>query len=157
MTARIISVALVIALAMSACDRDTASRSIETMSAGNAVRHHDSSKIALGQRVYAEHCAACHGEQGQGAENWRKKDADGFYPPPPLNGTGHEWHHSKMALKEIIKSGSPAGQGKMPAWGGKLSDEDIDAVIDWFQSQWPDQVYGEWFAMEQRSFGHERP
>ena len=41
----------------------------------------------------------------------------------------------------------------MPAWGGKLSDQDIDAVIAWFQSLWPDAVYGEWFAMEQRSFG----
>ncbi len=148
--------ALVMCLAMlvvTGCDRDSATRSIETMSAGNAVRHHDPGKVARGQRVYQEHCAVCHGDKGQGAFTWRQRDADGFYPPPPLNGSGHAWHHSTAALREVIKNGGPAGRGKMPAWSDKLSDEDIDAVIEWFQSQWPDQVYGEWYAMEQRSFG----
>lgn len=135
------------------CDHDSSSRSIETMSTANVVRHHDPAKIARGQQVYREHCASCHGDKGQGAPNWRQRDVDGLYPPPPLNGSGHEWHHSTAALREIIKHGSPAGQGKMPAWNGKLSDQDVDAAIEWFQSQWPDAVYGEWFAMEQHYFG----
>lgn len=139
--------------AMAGCDRDSSSHSIETMSTANVVRHHDPVIIARGQQVYQEHCASCHGENAQGAANWRQRDSDGFYPPPPLNGTGHEWHHSTAALREMINNGSPIGQGKMPAWNGKLSENDIDAVIAWFQSLWPDAVYGEWFAMEQRSFG----
>ena len=140
------------------CDEGSSSHgigthSIETMSTADVVRHHDPEKVARGRQVYQERCAACHGDKAQGASSWRRRDADGFYPPPPLNGTGHAWHHSRTALQEMIRDGSPAGQGKMPAWNGKLSDQDVDAVIEWFQSLWPDPVYGEWFAMEQRSFG----
>lgn len=139
---------------LAGCDTNSSSsRSIETMSSVNAVRHNDPTKIARGQQVYLQYCASCHGDKAQGAPNWRQKGTDGLFPPPPLNGFGHAWRHSTAALREMIKDGSPPGQGKMPAWGGKLSDQDIDAVIAWFQSLWPDAVYGEWFAMEQRSFG----
>lgn len=128
-------------------------KSLETLSGSNVIRHHDPQKVAVGAQVFRQHCAVCHGDHGQGAPNWRQKDADGLYPPPPLNGSGHEWHHSTAALRGIIKNGSPPGKGRMPAWNGTLSDAEIDAVIEWFQSQWPDQVYAAWIDMEQRSFG----
>jgi mono/diheme cytochrome c family protein len=137
----------------SGCDSSSSSQSIETMSSGNAVRHSDPATVAHGQQVYRQNCASCHGDKAQGAPNWRQLGADGFYPAPPLNGTGHEWHHSTAALRDVIKHGSAMGQGNMPAYGDKLSDQDVDAVIEWFQSLWPDAVYGEWYAMEQRSFG----
>lgn len=130
-----------------------AQKSIETMSSGNAPRHNDPAKVARGQQIYQTHCAACHGDHAQGAPNWRQRDPDGFYPAPPLNGSGHEWHHSLAALKEIIDNGSTPGQGKMPAWKDQLTVDDVDAVVAYFQSLWPDEVYGEWYAMEQRSFG----
>jgi mono/diheme cytochrome c family protein len=31
--------------------------------------------------------------------------------------------------------------GGMPAWKGKFSEDDIEAVIAWFQSRWPEEVY----------------
>jgi len=146
---------LTITAALAACDTGSSTdrKSIETLAGSNVVRHHDPQKVALGARVYQQHCAVCHGAEGEGAPTWRQRDADGFYPPPPLNGTGHEWHHSKAALREIILDGTPPGQGKMPAWRSKLTNEEIDAVIEWFQSKWPDPVYAAWFDMEQRSFG----
>lgn len=144
-------------LLLAACDQSgsgqAGGKSLETLSGSNVVRHHDPQKVALGAQVFQQHCASCHGDNGQGAPNWRQKDPDGFFPPPPLNGTGHEWHHSTADLRKIIRDGSPPGTGKMPAWKGILSDAEIDAVIEWFQSQWPDQVYAAWFDMEQRSFG----
>ena len=113
-------------------------------------RKMDAAQLDMGKQIYARHCARCHGEQGQGAANWTKRDADGFYPAPPLNGTGHAWHHSLENLKHTIVNGSPPGKGKMPAWRRKLSEQEIDAVIAWFQSIWPQPVYDAWYEMQQR-------
>jgi len=54
-------------------------------------------------------------------------------------------------MHHVIKNGSPGGQGNMPAWGGKLNDEQIDDIVAWFQSRWSDQVYTAWYGIEQRS------
>lgn len=113
-------------------------------------RELDANQLALGENVYQTNCASCHGAQGQGMAEWRKRGADGFYPPPPLNGSAHAWHHSTEVLKDVIRNGSPGGKGNMPAWDGKLTDREMDAVIIWFQSKWPKPVYDAWFEMQQR-------
>lgn len=104
-----------------------------------------------GAKLYQENCAVCHGLQAEGAPNWQKQGADGKYPAPPLNGTGHAWHHPKTALKTTIKRGTMAMGGSMPAWEGKLSDNDIEAVIVWIQSRWPDEIYQSWLAMDEKA------
>lgn len=53
----------------------------------------------------------------------------------------------------MIRDGSPPGQRQMPAWGDKLSEQEIAAVVEWFQSRWPDPVYAAWYDMQQRSLG----
>lgn len=113
-------------------------------------RQVDPAQQAMGKQVYGMRCARCHGDQGQGAANWHKRAADGFYPAPPLNGSGHAWHHSLEILRHTIVNGSPPGKGKMPAWRGKLTEQEIDAVIAWFQSSWPQPVYDAWYEMQQR-------
>jgi len=113
-------------------------------------REFNAAQLVMGKQVFQKQCATCHGEQAQGDENWRKTDADGNYPPPPLNGSGHTWHHSTEVLKRVIFDGSPQGRGNMPAWKGKLSEEKVDAVIVWMQSTWPQPVYDAWFEMQQR-------
>ena len=62
-------------------------------------RWYAAENVARGAPIYAQHCAACHGNGGQGSFTWRKPDADGKYPPPPLNGTGHAWHHPMSILR----------------------------------------------------------
>ncbi|MEA3290829.1 MAG: cytochrome c, partial [Pseudomonadota bacterium] len=79
-----------------------------------------------------------------GAVNWQQVGADGKYPAPPLNGTGHAWHHPKRALFYTVKKGSPGGKGNMPAWEGKLTDEEIVDILAWMQSSWPDELYQAW-------------
>ena len=101
-------------------------------------------QVSTGARIYQANCAACHGKRAEGAENWRKAGPDGKYPAPPLNGTGHAWHHPLNILFYTVKNGSPGGQGNMPAWGEKLSDEEIISVIAWFQSRWPRDIYQNW-------------
>jgi len=113
-------------------------------------RTYDAQQIVMGKEVFISNCAVCHGNNAEGAKNWHQRNPDGTFPPPPLNGTGHAWHHSTEVLYDVIANGSQPGQGNMPAWKDKLSQEQIEAVVAWFQSLWPDQVYAAWYEMQQR-------
>ncbi len=108
-------------------------------------------RIALGARLYQKNCAICHGAQAEGAPNWRQRDIQGHFPPPPLNGTGHAWHHPRVMLQQVIRNGSMDGSGRMPAWRNRLDEDEIAAIIDWFQSRWPDEVYAAWAEIDARS------
>lgn len=107
--------------------------------------------LEVGRQVYEQNCASCHGANGEGGENWRQRKPDGKFPPPPLNGTGHTWHHPLAILRYVIKNGSPGGQGDMPAWKDKLSDQQVDSVIAYVQSWWSPQVYTAWREIDQRA------
>lgn len=123
----------------------------QAMGQKTAIRNVDFSQVARGGTLYQQNCAECHGAGGEGAPNWRERGPDGMYPAPPLNGTGHAWHHPKPMLQYVIANGSPGGQGKMPAWKDKLSPEQINDIIAWFMSKWPDEVYQVWYARNQRA------
>lgn len=107
----------------------------------NTGRWFTQEQVKQGGQVYQTYCASCHGAKAEATPQWIRPDADGLYPPPPLNGTAHAWHHPYPMLKKTINEGTA---GRMPAWQDKLSDAEVDAVIAWFQSQWPDQGYQIW-------------
>ena len=107
-------------------------------------RWYDQSSIDQGASLFKQNCASCHGENAEATANWKEADANGNYPPPPLNGTAHAWHHSKDALKRTILEGGVKIGGVMPGFKGRLSEAEINAVISYFQSKWPDQVYSNW-------------
>lgn len=115
------------------------------------VRAFDAAVVERGRIVYQQNCARCHGDRAQGAPDWHKPDATGKWPPPPLNGTGHAWHHPRTALVRTIREGTLVLGGNMPAWGDKLSNADINAVIAWFQQQWPEELYAAWWRMDRQS------
>lgn len=143
---------LLAALLLAGCDAppQEAYPSLERASRQNQPhgRWYSYEQVRSGSRLFAANCATCHGQQGQGAAHWRAIGADGKYPPPPLNGTGHAWHHPLNMLFQVIKDGSPGGQGNMPAWKDKLGDDEILATIAWFQSRWPEEVYSAWLRRE---------
>ena len=90
------------------------------------------SMASLGESVYEKNCIGCHGPNGQGlAEDWKVKDANGNYPPPPLNGTAHTWHHSPEQLLYTINKGGTEMGGQMPAFEKRLSKEEKQALIDY--------------------------
>jgi mono/diheme cytochrome c family protein len=104
----------------------------------------NSGQIVLGQAVYAEHCAACHGAKLEGQPSWRDRLASGRMPAPPHDETGHTWHHPDSVLFGITKEGlvpgkyAPRGyQSDMPAFGGVLADGEIWAVLAYIKSTWP--------------------
>lgn len=107
--------------------------------------------VTRGAVVYADNCAVCHGARGEGTGDWRRRTADGKFPPPPLNGTAHTWHHPIRVLGTQIKFGAPGGIGAMPGFAEKLTDQQIVDVIAWFQDLWPDEIYAQWREIEARS------
>jgi len=100
-------------------------------------------QIALGQKIYAQHCAACHGAKLEGQPNWRQPLPNGRMPAPPHDESGHTWHHTDAVLFGITKEGlvpgkyaPPGYQSDMPGFGDKLSDDEIRAVLAFIASRW---------------------
>ena len=100
--------------------------------------------VNYGAQLFQQHCAVCHGANAEGTSEWKKPDTNGNYPPPPLNGSAHAWHHSIPQLARTIKEGGIKLGGVMPPFADKLVDQDVLAVIAYFQSKWPDKVYQAW-------------
>ena len=101
--------------------------------------------IARGKIIYESYCVSCHQVNLIGAENWKGVDEDGHRKAPPLNGTGHTWHHDDATLHNIIKYGLvklvKKYEGKMLGFEDNLKDKDIDSVLSYIKSFWPDDVY----------------
>lgn len=101
-------------------------------------------RIALGQRLYAENCASCHGVNLEGQPDWKTPNAQGRLPAPPHDASGHTWHHSDEQLFAITKFGTAALVGNgyesdMIGFGDTLGDDEIRAVLDYIKSTWPDR------------------
>ena len=108
-------------------------------------------QVDRGAPLYQTHCASCHKPDASGTPDWKKTTADGKYPPPPLNGTAHAWHHPLSILRQQIgKGGAPVG-GTMPAFSGQLNANQIDDILAWVQSHWSDEVYGMWHERDAQS------
>ena len=107
-------------------------------------RWYTQSQVSHGAGVFAKNCAECHGANAEATPNWRQTNPDGKYPPPPLNGTAHAWHHPLDMLRATVrKGGAPVG-GVMPPFGDILTAGDIDAAIAFFQDKWSDKIYAAW-------------
>ncbi|SDX62476.1 Cytochrome C oxidase, cbb3-type, subunit III [Ruegeria halocynthiae] len=105
----------------------------------------DAELVAIGQIIYAEQCAACHGARLEGQPNWRIRGEDGLLPAPPHDATGHTWHHddetlftlTKFGLAGLIENAPATG---MPVYEGVLSDDEIIAVLSFIKSTWSDDL-----------------
>ncbi|MDT3705406.1 MAG: c-type cytochrome [Thiobacillus sp.] len=142
---------LVAGLGLAGCD-DTPSTGLAEAGDTMVERRQDSVQVARGKAVYEKYCLECHGAEGRGQPgDWRVRDADGHFPPPPLDDSAHAWHHPTAALLEVIREGSPQGQGKMEAWKGRLSEDEMQDVVAYIKSLWSDEVYTLWSKMERQS------
>jgi len=104
--------------------------------------------IRLGRALYAAHCAACHGADLEGALDWQRRAPDGRFPAPPHDETGHTWHHGDAMLFDYTRRGGQAflddlGVGfesGMPGFGDVLSDAEIEAILAFIRSTWPERI-----------------
>ncbi len=107
----------------------------------------DQALVMQGKAIYANNCAACHGESLQGQPNWRDRMPNGRLPAPPHDKTGHTWHHPDAMLVDMVKNGLVPGKtappgyvSDMPAYRDILSDQEIIAVLAYIKSRWPPKV-----------------
>ena len=103
--------------------------------------------VARGEELFRSNCAVCHGTGGEGQLGWQIRKPDRVLPAPPLNGDGHTWHHGDGTLFMIVSQGGaiyespdlPNYKSGMPAFGEKLSRDEIIAVINYLKSLWGDK------------------
>lgn len=101
-------------------------------------------RIALGRTVYDANCASCHGAKLEGQPDWQTPLPSGRLPAPPHDATGHTWHHPDDLLLAIIRFGTAAVigngyQSDMPGFEGKLTADEMMAVLDYIKSTWPER------------------
>ncbi|MCB1750630.1 MAG: cytochrome c [Gammaproteobacteria bacterium] len=114
-------------------------------------RWYTRAQSASGNALFQEYCASCHKPDASGTANWRETGADGKYPPPPLNGTAHTWHHPLSILRRTVRVGGVPLGGSMPGFGDKLNSRQIDDILAWVQSHWSDEIYRVWHERNEQS------
>ncbi len=112
---------------------------------GPKIDGNDPTMTAVGKRLYAAHCAACHGKNLEGQPNWRERLPDGGLRAPPHDKDGHTWHHDDALLFKYTKLGGKKLFGdriksNMPGFGGALNDTQIVAVLAYIKSRWPKEI-----------------
>ena len=83
--------------------------------------------VARGAELYGVQCQACHGDARTGS---------GASVGAPSHGPdGHTWHHPDAQLTDWVLNGKP-GFGVMPAFRGRLSADDVDAILTYIKAGW---------------------
>jgi mono/diheme cytochrome c family protein len=95
-----------------------------------------------GKKLYASHCANCHGRRLQGQLLWQVQDQFAGRRAPAHDQTGHTWQHSDEDLFRMVKFGrfptTPSSvKSYMPAFADNLSDAQILATLAYIKATWP--------------------
>ncbi|MDP6667902.1 MAG: cytochrome c [Dehalococcoidia bacterium] len=87
-------------------------------------------RIDLGERVYSENCALCHGPvEGPVAVD----------PAPVHSAFGHTWHHPDRLLYQWVLDGPPLATAMVP-FRETLTEEEVVAVIAYIKNNWPSDI-----------------
>lgn len=76
--------------------------------------------MAMGETVYEEQCARCHGSDGEGTSG-----------VPALAGNTTVTGEPVAVIQTVLQ-----GPGTMPSFRGRLNDEEIAAVITYVRNTW---------------------
>ena len=89
-------------------------------------------EVHRGRSLYAQHCASCHGRDGQGIGTF-----------PPLAGARWGTGPTDKAVRVVLHGlrGPISVQGRsydslMPGFGARLSDAEVAAVLSFVRSSW---------------------
>lgn len=89
--------------------------------------------FALGEKIYADKCALCHGDKGEGKLQ--------HYPPLAGN-QSIEMDSSVNPIRIVLNGGFPPGTMRnshpygMPPFGQELNDTDAAAVVTYIRTAW---------------------
>jgi len=78
----------------------------------------------VGEEIFADQCASCHGDFAEGIDNWPKLagGADTLDHEDPLKTVGSYWPHLSTAF-DYVKRSMPFGNA------GTLSDDEVYAIV----------------------------
>ncbi len=79
--------------------------------------------VSAGERLYTTRCSGCHGALSDEISN---------QAAPGLNGASQAAQRTNEELYEIIAN----GKGTMPAFGNRLSESEIWAIVSFMRSAW---------------------
>jgi cytochrome c oxidase cbb3-type subunit 3 len=74
------------------------------------------SYVAAGKQLYANLCAACHGENGKGSVG------------PDLTASTYKFGKSRLEITKSITEGRPGG---MPAFNSQIDHEKIESLVEY--------------------------
>ncbi len=98
------------------------------VASGNAIDPTNQALVTRGKEVYTTYCLSCHGAELRGDG----PAGTGMQPPPADFFAPHAQVHSDSDLVYWVKNGKQ-GTG-MPAFGDKLSNDDVRAVLTYIKS-----------------------
>jgi hypothetical protein len=98
------------------------------------LRPNDPVFVKMGEKVYLEQCASCHGVNLEGQLGWQNTMVNGMRLAPPHDKSGHTWHHPDEMLFNLTKYGFKAMinddyKVSMPVYDGVLSDKELIASL----------------------------
>jgi menaquinol-cytochrome c reductase cytochrome b/c subunit len=113
---------------------------LTTPSQAEAVGLSYQERVAAGQQLYAEHCAECHGEEGEGGLVEGVEGLEGTYLEA-INSEDYLYTRTDETTFLIIDYGQP--NLGMPAFGlangGELNTQQINAIVTFVRS-WDDRI-----------------
>jgi len=77
------------------------------------------SYIVAGKQLYANLCAACHGENGKGTVG------------PDLTASTYKYGKTRLVIARSISEGRPNG---MPAFNGQINPEQVESLVEYILS-----------------------
>lgn len=133
--AHFLSFAALLALALSVSIVDSQFKTVTSRTA----------LLEQGAKVYAANCQVCHGDR---TGNGKVKEAPSHGP------SGHTWSHRDRSIIQRILNGSPTaapsdGTIVMPGWNGRLSEQEITAVVSLMKTWWTAEqraLRDEWYG-----------
>jgi mono/diheme cytochrome c family protein len=97
-------------------------------------------RVAAGQELYAEHCAECHGEDGEGGLVEDVEGLEGTFLEA-INSEDYLYTRTDETTKLIVEYGQP--NLGMPAfglaYGGELGQQEMDLIVTFVRS-WDDRI-----------------
>lgn len=109
----------------------------------------DHRDLIRGEALYQSYCAACHGVELQGQDNWQTPDENGVLRAPPHDASGHTWHHDNQLLFDYTALGGAAALAErgvsginsgMPGFAESLTEDEIWDTLAFIRSTWPKRI-----------------
>ena len=89
------------------------------------------SSASTGEEVWMKYCKKCHGDDGKGETAMGKKFAIRDYTDPAVQA---EWSDEDIKVAVVDGVTDENGKKVMLAFGKKLSEEEVDAVVTYLRS-----------------------